>query len=418
MYSLAVSFWDKTFKIGCHPNRLETLFPFVFRPFLNIMNIMADDARELQHITQLLDRGDVRAARRALKPIYQRRRHEAPVLYLVARVNEASDRDDLAERIYRDLLKSGDAPPSLMTKARQGLERLAVRDRLRRNERIASAKLTKPDRLGLLILEATPAERRRDLAQHIARILDIDLYTARIQLQTHGWRLYRIGDFATLDVYGRDLRGAGVQTFWVDRADIDTIEVFCVDYLEQVEPNFVAVCRDSAGQVGRLEFARSDVARQVRGGVPFFVDAVSYDISKQDKDKVKRKLEIRDFVQIIDLHLPDRNCILRFCDRSYRFDQGAIFTVEQLEQEQKGLKTSSATTRINWNGMLTAIDRLCPTATLWREFTPFAETAIDYYSLMSGIISHVEIARSQPSNWDSAFQLYSTLVWLREAEIL
>lgn len=379
---------------------------------------MTDDASELQRIAQLLDRGDVRAARQALKPIYQRRRQEAPVLYLVARVNEASDRVDLAERIYRDLLKSGAAPPNLMTKARQGLERLAVRDRLGRNKRIASAKLTKPDHLGLLILEATPAERRRERAQQLARILDIDPYTARLQLQTHGWRLYRLGDFATLDVYGRDLRQAGVRTFWVDRADIDTIDVFCVDYLEQIEPNFVAVCRDVSGQVGRLEFARSDVERQVRGSVPFFVDAVSYDISKQDKDKVKRKPEIRDFVQILDLHLPHHACILRFCDRTYQFDQGAIFTVEQLDHEQKRSKVSSATTRINWNGMLTVLDRLCPGATLWREFTPFAETAIDYYSLMAGITSHVEISRSQPSNWDPAFQLYSTLVWLRESQAL
>lgn len=379
---------------------------------------MADDASELQRISQLLDRGEVQAAHRALKPIYQRRRQEAPVLYLVARVNEARDRLDLAERIYRDLLKSGDAPPNIITKARQGLQRLEVRDRLRRHERIASAKLTKPDRLGLLILEATPAERRRDLAQQLARILDIDPYTARLQLQTHGWRLYRIGDFATLDVYGRDLRQAGLKTFWVDRAEIETIEVFCVDHLEQVEPNVVAVCRDPSGQVGRLEFNHSEVARQVRGGVPFFVDAVSYDISKQDKDKIKRKPEIRDFVQLLDLHLPDRRCILRFCDRSYRFDQGAIFTTEQLEREQKGLQASTATTRINWNGMLAAVDRFCPTATLWREFTPFAETAIDYYNLMSGIVTHVEIPRSQPSNWDAAFQLYSTLVWLREAEAL
>jgi hypothetical protein len=378
---------------------------------------MADDASELQRISQLIDRGDVRAAKRALKPIYQRRRQEAPVLYLVARVNEASDRTDLAERIYRDLLKSGDVPPQIITKARQGLQRLAVRDRLRRKERIASAKLTKPDRLGLLILEATPAEHRRTLAQEIARILDIDPYTACLQLQSHGWRLYRIGDFATLDVYGRDLRRAGVKAFWVDRAEIDTIEVFCVDYLEQVEPQFVVVCRDSSGQVGRLEFSHAEVARQVRGSVPFFIDAVSYDISKQDKDKVKRKPEIRDFVQLLDLHLPDRRCILRFCDRSYRFDHGAIFTAEQLEREQKGLTASTATTRINWNGMLAAIDRLCPTAKIWREFTPFAETAIDYYNLMSGIISYVEISRSQPSNWDSAFQLYSTLVWLRESEV-
>jgi len=376
---------------------------------------MADDAAAFQKIAQLLDRGQGAQAQRLLKPIYQRRRDDPQVLFWVARVNEVRDRSELAERVYRKLLQSGNAPPALVAKARQGLDRLTASERLRRRDRIESAKLAKPDRLGLLILEATPADRRRELAQTLARILDIDPYSARMQLQTHGWRLYRVGDFAELDVYGRDLRRAGIGTFWADRAEIDAIDVFRVDYLEQIEPNFVAVCVDGRDRAGRIEFEASEVARQVRGGVPLFVNAVSYDISKPDKDKVKRKPEIRDYIQLLDLHLPDRGCILRFCDRRYRFDSGAIFTEEQLEQEEKGLAASPATARINWNGMLAAIESQCPDARIWRDFAPFAETTLDYYLLMEGIDAQVDVARETPCNWDPAFQLYSALVWLREA---
>lgn len=377
---------------------------------------MADDATVFQKITQLLDRGDGVRAQRLLKPIYQQRRDDPQVLYLVARVNEVRDRAELAEKVYRQLLKAGNVSPAIARKARQGIERLAASDKLRRRDRIESAKLAKPDRLGLLILEATPAERRRELAQALAHVLDIDPYSARMQLQTHGWRLYRVGDFAELDVYGRDLRKAGLKTFWVDRAAIDEIEVFRVDYLEQIEPNFVAVCVERGDRAGRIEFEPGEVTRQVRGGVPLFINAVSFDISKQDKEKIKRKPEIRDYVQLLDLHLPDRGCILRFCDRRYRFDSGAIFTQEQLEQEEKGLASSAATTRINWNGMLAAIDRQCPNVPLWRDFAPFAETTLDYYLLMESIDHYVDVMREEPSNWDPAFQLYSTLVWLREAK--
>jgi len=396
---------------------------------------MTEDAIALGQITNLLDQGDFRQAGQLLKPIYQRRPADPQVLFLVARVNELGDRIEVAEKIFRDLMQSSAAPPQLINRARQGLKRLECGDRNRRLARVQAAKQLHPDRQGLLILEATPAEQRNAFAQQVARIFDIDVYSAKMKLQSHGWRLYRLGNYAELEVYSRDLQVIGMPAFCFDRAEINTIDVFRVEYFEQFEPEPIVICRDDQHQIGKLQFAWSEVTQQVRGGLPVFIDAISFDMSKADDQKIKRKPEIRDYVQMCDLHLPQRRCILRFCDQSYHFQSGVVFTeeqrqhlaqLEQLEQlealerlEQasamQGLKPSEATTRLNWNGMLAAIEAACPNLPIWREFTQFAETTLDYDLLLASITPHVMLDRKTPTNWDPAFQLYSTAAFLRQA---
>ena len=50
----------------------------------------------------------------------------------------------------------------------------------------------------------------------------------------------------------------------------------------------------------------------------------------------------------------------------------------------------------------------------WSDFTPFGEvTCRDYTQLLSRIKSHIDISRKIETIWDPAFQLYSSLVFLK-----
>ena len=71
-----------------------------------------------------------------------------------------------------------------------------------------------------------------------------------------------------------------------------------------------------------------------------------------------------------------------------------------------------STTRINWNHLLEIFDQKLD-VTVWSEFTPFAETVLDYTHMLSKIDSHVEVERKSETPWDPAFQLYSGLAFLR-----
>lgn len=358
-----------------------------------------------------IDRGDYRTASQHLKHLYRRTPDDPWVRFYIGRVYEETQRPEAAEKAYRQLLQ-GSASPKIIHRARQGLQRLEAAEKARRQQAIDAAKADPSHREpGVLILEATPSDRRQEFAQQLARIFDVDAYSARLMLQARGWRLYRTGSVGEMQVYERELREAEIPAFSAKLSDIETINVLRVEYFQTLKPHPVVVCRDRQNRRGKLTFQWSEVRQQVRGGIPIFISAVSYDISRRTEEQVKRKQETQDFAQMCDLHLPQRRAILRLCDRSYDFQQGVIFTPEQ---QQKLGKLRSATTRINWNGVMKLFDRTLENSLIQTDFLQFAETAIDFHFLMESIEPYVDIDRPEPNNWDPAFQLYSTLAFLRE----
>jgi hypothetical protein len=119
-----------------------------------------------------------------------------------------------------------------------------------------------------------------------------------------------------------------------------------------------------------------------------------------------RKEKTQDYAQVIDLHLPKRNCILRFGDWNYQFQQGAIFTASQNSE----LSAAPATSRIRWNQLVYFLDQQLAEVPVWSEFSHFGETAHDQLPLVS-LDSHIDLLRRAPSQWDIAFQLYSGLIF-------
>jgi hypothetical protein len=235
-------------------------------------------------------------------------------------------------------------------------------------------------------------------AQKLARIMQIDPYTAKLQLPTRGWRLYRTGRVGELQFYASSLRGAEIPCFCASLANIKKINVFSVHYFSDSKavarlgssgspsPQATVVCQDAQGQLGSFPFNWSEVTQRVEGLLPLFEEVVDRDA----RGKLQRKTKTLDYVQVCDLHLPARGSILRLSDRHYQFQKSITLAPQQRQDS-------------------------LPQIPVWSDFTPFAETALDYKEMLGRLPSHIDISRRKESLWDPAFQLYSGLVFLKDA---
>jgi hypothetical protein len=290
--------------------------------------------------------------------------------------------------------------------AREGLQRLAQEAKARQQEAIAQA-TTDPEKagFGFLVLEPIVGEARTQAAQNFARIMKIDAYTARMLLPSRGWRLYRVGPLGELEHYGQQLQQAGIPTFWIALATLQKIRVFRVQYLQSASPQPAVVCLSETNQLGSLAFSWPEVTHQVAGLLPIFEDVVDVGL----RNKLKHREETLDYTQVIDLHLPQRRCILRFCDRTYQFQQGVVFDASQ----DGDLSSTQSTTRLRWNQLTGFLSDYLPQAPIWSDFTPFAETALEQLALVREFPAYIDLFRKAPTAWDPAFQLYSELIFER-----
>jgi hypothetical protein len=152
----------------------------------------------------------------------------------------------------------------------------------------------------------------------------------------------------------------------------------------------------------------------VEGLLPLFEEVVDRDA----RGKLQRKTKTLDYVQVCDLHLPARGSILRLSDRHYQFQKSITLAPQQRQDSQAGsqaLPLHQTTTRKNWNNLLDFLNHSLPQIPVWSDFTPFAETALDYKEMLGRLPSHIDISRRKESLWDPAFQLYSGLVFLKDA---
>jgi hypothetical protein len=239
-------------------------------------------------------------------------------------------------------------------------------------------------------------------AQKLAQIMQLDAYTARLQLPSRGWRLYRAGAIGELRFLGENLRESGVPCFWATLAEIQKIQVFQVSYFQQSDQATV-ICQNEQGETGSLTFNWTEVTQRVTGLLPIFEEVVDLD----HRGKLQRKTQTQDYVQFCDLHLPGKRCILRLHDRSYQFPQSFVAAPQQSQLNNQ------TTIRINWNSLVDFLNQQLSPAAIWSDFTPFAETVLDHKELLSRIKSHIHLFRRAETSWDPAFHLYSGLAFTR-----
>jgi tetratricopeptide (TPR) repeat protein len=359
----------------------------------------------LDQVAAAFDRQDYKTAAQLLKQLRQQSPDNVWVRFYMGRLQEVSGKLEAAATAYRQLLQET-TNPKVVAQAREGLKRLNTEAKAQRQEAIAQATADPTNAgMGFLVLESIAAEAKATAAQNFGRIMKLDAYMARMILPSRGWRLYRVGALGELQLYGQELRQAGIPAFWVALAAIQKIRVFRVQYFQAASPQPTVLCKNEADQLGSLTFEWSEVTNRVEGLLPIFEDVVDVGI----RNKLTHREATQDYAQVIDLHLPQRNCILRFCDRAYQFQNGIVFDASQ----DGDLSTAQSTLRIRWNQLTGFLKERSTARPIGSDFTPFAETALEHLDLVKDFPAYVDLFRKAPTHWDNAFQLYSGLIFER-----
>lgn len=357
----------------------------------------------IEQVAIAFERKDYHTAAKLLQQLVKESPDHPWVQFYVGRLYEVSGKQQDAEKIYRQLLRST-TNHKIVAQARQGLQRLQEIEQEQRQRAIAKATAepnnTEP---GLLVIEPISNELKAIAAPKFAQIMQLDAYTARLLLPSRHWKLYRSGQLGELKYYGEQLQQAGIPCFWASIAAIEQIQVFQVEYFSESTLQTTVVCRNQENQLGSLTFNWSEVQARVVGLLPIFEQVVDFNAQR----KLERKTQTQDYAQFCDLHIPGRHCILRLSDNSYQFQQGVEIAAQ----------ASQNTIRINWNQVIHWLEQYLPQVHVWADFTPFAETILDQTELLSNITPHINLLRREQTNWDAAFHLYSGLVFNKCLEI-
>jgi hypothetical protein len=353
----------------------------------------------IDQVTSAFERKDYHTAAKLVKQLLKESPDNPWVQFYLGRLYEVSSKRQEAEKVYRQLLRDT-TNAKIINQARQGLQRLQEIELEERQRAITQATADESNaELGVLVLEPISNELKTQLAQKFAQIMQVDSYSARLVLPSRSWRLYRTAAVGELKFYGEQLRSAGIPCFWASLAEIHKIQVFQVQYFGEIHPKATVICSQQANQPDSLSFDWREVKAKVLGLLPIFEEVVDRDV----RGKLERKIQTQDYFQFCDLHLPGRGCILRFYDNGYKF--------------QKGVDTCSHnhhnTIRINWNNLVGRIDEQISQVKVWSDFTFFAQTALEETEALERIESHIHVFRREKTYWDSAFHLYSTLIFAK-----
>ena len=328
--------------------------------------------------------------------------------YYGARLAEARGDWAIAQDSYRQLIALVNNP-KLIAKLRQGLERLTKQQEEQKKQEQTEQKLalekvkaaSSRHELGIFILESIAPELKQAAAVNFAKIMQIDPYSARLQLPSRSWRLYRTGDIEELRFYVEKLQAVQVPCFCIPVSKLLDLLIKPVFYLSEITPNPTIVYRVNKDEDAIFSFSWSEVSQRVEGLLPIFEECVEVNA----RGKTERKTKIQDYARICDLHLPNRQIIIRLCDRVYEFDEGMRMSSSNGQRE--------ITSNEQWNYLMNAFKEQMLDKPSWTEFNPFAENAIDFKELLKLIDPHTYFLRREESDWDRAFHLYSSLILCR-----
>lgn len=348
-------------------------------------------------VVTALEQQEFAAAARLLKQWQQTSPQDPWLRLAIGRYQEEQRDFEKAATTYRYLLQKVNHA-KVMAQARQGIQR--VQDKLaQQREHALTQAQQEPGSSdpALLLLDPVAGEARQLAAAGLAKVMGMDLYTARMLLPSKQWRIYRVGQAGELQYFARSLRQAQTQAQTIRLSQVKDIAVFRVQSLQAVKPQGSVICENAAGQKGTISFLWQEVSQWVQGQLPLFESVVDLDAW----GKLKRKEATQDYAEVIDLHLHGRNCILRFCDRTYQHRQSISF--------DDGGET---TLRHHWNQLKTFVSRTLD-GQCWSDFSSFGESSLEYLDLLPNFPSHINLPRAAPCPWDAAFHLYSSLCFLR-----
>ena len=347
--------------------------------------VAALEVRDYKQVTRLLKQWQTTEPQNPLLRLY------------AAQLQEKTNRLDTAEKNYLKLLKQ---TPSrkVMNQARAGLQRV------QKNKAAQKAKALEQSRSveggsepAVLAIAAPLASNHQRAVEGLSQVLNLDTYTARLKVPQAGFRLHRFGPWGEISYYRKALQQANVPTLSAKINDIKSLQIFQICYFEALSPQPIVICKNVEGQLGKIAFDWSEINQQVIGQLPIFEQVV--DLGPWGK--TKHKEQVQDYAQVRDFHLLGRQIVLRLCDRLYKYREGTPLSAQP-----------EINSRILWNQLLAKIDSAIKSPQ-HREFTRFGEGALEFIKILPLIEPYLDIDRRSPSDWDTAFHLYSGLCYLQ-----
>ena len=354
----------------------------------------------LEEIIAAFETKDYQTVAKLLKPLLQKSPGDPWVHFYLARLHEVTGKRQEAENIYRKLLK-GTINNKILSQARQGLQRLKDIEKAEKEQAIAAATLDPSDaEQGILVLEPIENEKKSLIAPKLAQIMEVDPYSARLMLPSRSWRVYRTGKIGEMEFYGRQLQAVEIPCFWIKISHIQAIKVHKVEYFSSSFTQANAICINEENQIESIKFDWSEVTAKVMGLLPIFEQVVDINV----RGKLERKTQTQDYAHFCDLHLPSKGIILRIYDQGYDFQQSLDITPNPTQN----------TMRINWNTLISWVDKKITPAKTWSDFQAFGETVLDQTDVLNHISAHIKLFRREESNWDKAFHLYSGIIFVQK----
>ncbi len=123
------------------------------------------------------------------------------------------------------------------------------------------------------MLEPISQEHKQVVAQRFATIMNLDPYSARLQLPSRGWRLYRLGQMGELEFYCDQLQQAQIPCFYVSQHNTQQMYIFRLSHFQSFHPNATIVCTDDRSEL--RTFKVSDIPTQ-SNFTPFAETAIGY----------------------------------------------------------------------------------------------------------------------------------------------
>jgi hypothetical protein len=331
--------------------------------------------------------------------------------FYVARWYEGTGKVERAEELYHKLLKSCHSP-DILTQIRQGLQRLKQRVIDAELAAIAAAKAA-PDgeAYGLFVIEPIAKEQIKDAALHFAEVMKTDAYSARLQLPTRAWKLFRTGKLGELRFYADALKLGQIPGFCLSLAQLETVQAWQVQYISELQPKLVIHCQDEQEKEHQIALDWREIHQCVEGMIPLFEES----LEKNARGKTYYKTKVLDYAQFLDLHLGDRQIILRLNDQNYQFKQGFSF----FDAEAHEVEIEQHSIRLKWNKLKQDLTSYLAEIETWSDFKTFAGNAADFPELLRKITPQVNLFRLEEhkqTHWDPAWQLYSTTIFAKKAQ--
>ena len=354
-----------------------------------------------QELEKAIDAQDYEIAHKIIEDLDSQQADKLWLKYYQALILEKQEQLQQAEQDYRQIIKETIYPdPKLINLLRNGIERIIkVQREKKETKKQQFTNLENSGDLAILVLENVTLEEKQKIAPDFAKIMEIDRYTATLQIPTRSWRLYKTGPLGELNYYQSELQKIGLSCFCQPLNKINNMIVYQVKYLEidNDASQFRLFYENEQGKEDVIEVATEDINAWVKAMIPLFELTVHMD----KKNKIQKKKSTLDYIAFFDLHSLNHNAIFRFNDRAYQFER------------DKNIKPESNTTKQKWQELEDSLKTFINPSQVWSKFTLFAEGVIHFPEMLKQIKSHIYLFRREETVWDEAFQLYSGLIFLQ-----